>query len=89
MNLDFFDSELVCQCVAGAEPSFIIPKLPGFPSERQVAHLPLMLYIPGIDGTGMAASRQFPALMGSFDFRSFSVPQNDRTPFTALVDIIK
>ena len=48
-----------------------------------------MLYIPGIDGTGMAASRQFPGLMGSFDFRTFSVPLNDRTPFTGLVDIIK
>ena len=57
--------------------------------ERQVAHLPLMLYIPGIDGTGMAASRQFPGLMGSFDFRSFSVPVNDRTPFNGLVQIVK
>lgn len=73
----------------GAEPTFIIPSIPGFAPDRQVAHLPLMIYIPGIDGTGMAASRQFPALMGSFDFRSFSVPLNDRTPFLGLVDIVK
>lgn len=77
------------QAIGGAEPTFIIPKLPGVPPERQVAHLPLMLYIPGIDGTGMAASRQFPGLMDSFDFRSFSVPLNDRTPFNGLVQIIK
>lgn len=77
-----------CMC-AGAQPTFIIPKVSGFLPNRPVAHLPLMLYIPGIDGTGMAASRQFPGLMGSFDFRTFSVPLNDRTPFTGLVDIIK
>ena len=75
--------------LSGAEPTFIIPKVPGFPPQRPVAHLPIMLYIPGIDGTGMAASRQFPSLMGSFDFRAFSVPLNDRTPFTGLVQIIK
>ena len=77
---------LIC---AGAQPTFITPKVPGFLPNRPVSHLPLMLYIPGIDGTGMAASRQFPGLMGSFDFRAFSVPVNDRTPFTGLVDIIK
>ena len=75
--------------VAGAEPSFIIPKLPGFPPDRKVGHLPFMLYVPGIDGTGMAASRQFPGLMEAFDFRAFSVPVSDRTPFDGLVGIIK
>ncbi|KAL3153931.1 hypothetical protein ABBQ32_013493 [Trebouxia sp. C0010 RCD-2024] len=73
---------------AGTQPTFIIPKVPGFHPERPVAHMPLMLYLPGIDGTGMAASRQFPNLMASFDFRAFSVPLSDRTPFTGLVDII-
>ena len=74
---------------AGTKPTFIIPKVPGFHPERPVAHMPLMLYLPGIDGTGMAASRQFPTLMASFDFRAFSVPLSDRTPFAGLVDIIK
>ena len=75
--------------VTGAKPSFIIPELPGFPESRKRDHLPLMLYVPGIDGTGMAASRQFPGLMECFDFRAFSVPVADRTPFVGLVDILK
>ena len=80
---------MLCCALAGAEPSFIVPQLPGFAPNRKADHLPLMLYVPGIDGTGMAASRQFPGLMECFDFRAFSVPVSDRTPFQGLVDILK
>lgn len=74
--------------VPGTKPAFIVPQLPAFPPDRKADHLPFMLYVPGIDGTGMAASRQFPGLMECFDFRAFSVPVSDRTPFNGLVDII-
>lgn len=37
-------------------------------------HLPLMLYLPGIDGSGLAASRQFPALLQRFDLRTLVTP---------------
>lgn len=52
------------------------------------SQLPLMLYIPGIDGTGLAASRQFPSLAEDFELRALSIPGHDRTPFAELVNII-
>ena len=42
------------------------------PVDRQ--HLPLMLYLPGIDGSGLAAARQFPSLLRSFDLRTLVTP---------------
>lgn len=36
--------------------------------------LPLMLYLPGIDGSGLAASRQFPLLLKKFDMRTLVTP---------------
>ena len=53
------------------------------------SNLPLLLYVPGIDGTGMAASRQFPELVEAFDLRAFSIPISDRTPFEGLVDLLE
>lgn len=47
-----------------------------------------MLYLPGIDGTGLAASRQFPSLAVDFDLRALSIPGHDRTPFNQLVEIV-
>ncbi|PSC68099.1 Acyltransferase chloroplastic [Micractinium conductrix] len=55
------------------------------PVDRQ--HLPLMLYLPGIDGSGLAAARQFPSLLRSFDLRTLVTPPLDRTPFEGLVQI--
>eukprot|EP00887_Chlorella_sp_A99_P005096 scaffold25.g5096.t1 len=66
--------------------------------------LPLLLYLPGIDGTGLAASRQFPSLHRRFDLRVFVTPSDpppppplppfprainqDRTPFDELVRLV-
>ena len=49
--------------------------------------MPLMVYLPGIDGTGLAASRQFPYLADAFDLHALSIPSADRTPFEALVKL--
>ena len=46
-----------------------------------------MVYLPGIDGTGLAASRQFPYLADAFDLHALSIPSQDRTPFEALVKL--
>ncbi|KAI7839273.1 hypothetical protein COHA_006971 [Chlorella ohadii] len=54
----------------------------------QRQHLPLMLYLPGIDGSGLAASRQFPALLQRFDLRTLVTPPPDRTPFQGMVDVV-
>ncbi|GAX78319.1 hypothetical protein CEUSTIGMA_g5761.t1 [Chlamydomonas eustigma] len=51
--------------------------------------LPLILYLPGIDGTGLAAYRQFPYLSERFDLRALFMPPNDRTPFKDLVLKVK
>lgn len=74
---------------AEGPPKFIRPYLPSATPATPAADLPLMLYIPGIDGTGLAASRQFPALVKDFDLRSLSIPGSDRTPFSELVRIVR
>jgi hypothetical protein len=48
-----------------------------------------MIYLPGIDGTGLAASRQFPYLVDAFDLHALSIPGTDRTPFEDLVKLIE
>jgi hypothetical protein len=45
-----------------------------------------MFYMPGIDGTGLAAYRQFPALTRAFDLRCLIIPRTDRRDFESLVD---
>jgi hypothetical protein len=61
----------------------LVPKPVGAPPADS---LPLMFYLPGIDGTGLAAYRQFPRLTRSFDLRCLIVPRTDRSSFTQLVD---
>lgn len=50
--------------------------------------LPLMIYLPGIDGTGLAAARQFPRLLERFDLITLVTPPKDRTGFNELVEIV-
>jgi pimeloyl-ACP methyl ester carboxylesterase len=45
-----------------------------------------MIYLPGIDGTGLAAYRQFPALSQNFQLSAMVVPPDDRSSFPHLVD---
>lgn len=56
--------------------------LPAPGSETRVTdrrqHLPLMLYLPGVDGSGLAASRQFPSLLQRFDLRTLVTPPSVR-----------
>lgn len=58
-------------------------------SRPDQATLPLLVYLPGIDGTGLAASRQFPYLVDAFDLHCLSVPSSDRTPFGQLVSLVE
>jgi len=62
------------------------PLLPLKMSPEAYTDLPILFYFPGFDGTGMGASCQFPTLMEAFDFMSFTIPLNDRTPFQELVE---
>lgn len=45
------------------------------------------MYLPGIDGTGLAAFRQFPSISQDFALSTFTVPITDRSSFTELVQI--
>jgi len=65
--------------------------LPDFDAELPLSgrsSLPLMLYLPGIDGTGLAAQRQFESILSRFDLITLVTPIEDRTDFSALVDIV-
>ena len=73
----------------GGPPRFIQPFIPGRASRPDQAALPLLVYLPGIDGTGLAASRQFPYLVDAFDLHCLSVPSADRTPFGQLVSLVE
>eukprot|EP00798_Chlamydomonas_sp_ICE-L_P000391 gene391-1787_t len=52
------------------------------PSET--AELPFLIYLPGIDGTGLAAYRQFPELCKNFDLHALFIPPEDRSGFESL-----
>lgn len=75
--------------VSGGPPRFIQPYIPGRASRVGQDTLPLMIYLPGIDGTGLAASRQFPYLVDAFDLHALSIPGADRTPFEGLIKLVQ
>ncbi|KAK9819759.1 hypothetical protein WJX72_002051 [[Myrmecia] bisecta] len=73
----------------GGPPRFVSPYVASRKRGLDPANLPLMVYLPGIDGTGLAASRQFPYLVNAFDLRALSVPTHDRSTFQELVQIVE
>ncbi|GFR43739.1 hypothetical protein Agub_g4849, partial [Astrephomene gubernaculifera] len=67
-------------------PLLYAPRFPRPPGSPPAASLPLLVYLPGIDGTGLAAYRQFPGLAARFQLRAVFLPPEDRTPFGQLVE---
>ena len=65
------------------------PLVPERPPGLDRAGLPYLLYLPGIDGTGLAAYKQFPSLVEAFDLVAFSVPPHDRTRFPRLLELVE
>lgn len=72
-----------------AGPTFGRPYVADCPEDIKTNELPVMLYLPGEDGTGLTASRQFPSLVQAFDFEALTIPATDRTDFDGLVTIVK
>ena len=73
-------------------PQLYTPNTPQPPSSRPLADpasLPLLVYLPGIDGSGLAAYRQFPTLVASFDLRCLYIPKEDRLPFEELLALVR
>eukprot|EP00232_Nephroselmis_pyriformis_P021879 CAMPEP_0182856028 /NCGR_PEP_ID=MMETSP0034_2-20130328/2193_1 /TAXON_ID=156128 /ORGANISM="Nephroselmis pyriformis, Strain CCMP717" /LENGTH=728 /DNA_ID=CAMNT_0024987063 /DNA_START=30 /DNA_END=2216 /DNA_ORIENTATION=- len=58
-------------------------------SVDDTAALPFMLFLPGLDGTGMNVYNQFTLLSDMFDIRCFKIPVMDKTSFEGLVDIVE
>jgi hypothetical protein len=52
---------------------------------QQQQQLPLMFYLPGLDGSGLAASNQFLPLSRAFELRCLALPPADRMAFPQLV----
>ncbi|KAG2453582.1 hypothetical protein HYH02_001800 [Chlamydomonas schloesseri] len=73
---------------AGPGPLLYAPRFPRPAGSPDPSTLPLLVYLPGIDGTGLAAYRQFPGLASKFDLRGVFMPPEDRTPFAGLVESV-
>lgn len=73
---------------SGGPPRVFSP-LPPRNWRRTPEDLPLLLVLPGIDGTGYTAASQFPALSEHFDLKTFLIPVDDRTPLDGLVKILR
>ncbi|GBG84135.1 hypothetical protein CBR_g38109 [Chara braunii] len=58
-------------------------------AEPQRADAPLMLFLPGIEGTGFSLLLQHESLKRYFELWCLSIPPSDRTPFGELVDLVR
>ena len=59
-------------------------------SERQnKMQKPLMIYLPGLDGTGFSASSQFASLSKEFEVVCLNIPSSDRSDVYEIVDIVR
>lgn len=72
---------------------YMCSPLPEVVGQRQASverkELPVLVYLPGIDGTGLAAFKQFPILMDHFNLMTFVTPPGDRTPYAELVNMLE
>ena len=73
----------------GGPPRFFSPitSRGDYPS-RDPETKPRMVYVPGLDGTGFAASAQFERLSEDFELSCLNVPVGDRSGFDELVRIV-
>jgi pimeloyl-ACP methyl ester carboxylesterase len=54
------------------------------PPQNPQPHAPLLIYLPGMDGTGQLLRHQIPLLEQSFDIRRLSIPVDDLTDWDGL-----
>lgn len=60
----------------------------GFLAERSRPHLPLLLYLPGFDGTLVAPFLQLPMLSEEYDIEGLTIGMADRSTFSELVSLV-
>jgi pimeloyl-ACP methyl ester carboxylesterase len=56
------------------------------PPQNPQPQAPLLIYLPGMDGTGQLLRSQIPELEKSFDIRRLAIPVDDMTDWDGLVD---
>ncbi|KAK3412962.1 hypothetical protein EUGRSUZ_I01617 [Eucalyptus grandis] len=77
----FFDEAKDLTRWGGGPPRWFSPLESGSPSEK----LPLLLYLPGIDGTGAGLTSHLKKLGKMFEVQCLHIPVMDRTSFRELV----
>lgn len=75
------------KCASGGEPRFMTPYFPFMNENYDPESLPLMFYVPGIDGTGLGAYRQLENIAKGFQLESFFIPIADKQDFRSLLKI--
>ena len=71
----------------GGEPRFMSPYFPSLDGDISREALPLMIYVPGIDGVGYAAHGQLERLAAGFQLETFMIPFEDKHDFQSLLQI--
>ena len=73
------------------QPSFFDPIARFGPldeDERISGPRPLLLVLPGLDGSGITAWAQFPELAREYEVLAMEIPPDDRSSYTQLVDVV-
>ncbi|KAM1095687.1 hypothetical protein EV2_010836 [Malus domestica] len=68
----------------GGPPRWFSPNACG----RPLKDSPILLFLPGLDGTGWGLILHHKALGKAFEVRCLHIPVNDRTPFEGLVKFV-
>ena len=63
------------------------PYFPSLNGDISREALPLMIYVPGIDGVGYAAHKQLERLAAGFQLETFMIPFEDKHDFQSLLQI--
>ncbi|PON69506.1 Diacylglycerol acyltransferase [Trema orientale] len=82
---DYFDAVEDMIKPDGGPPRWFTPITCG----RPLKDSPILLFLPGMDGTGMGLILHHKALGKMFEVRCLHIPVNDRTPFEGLVKFVE
>ncbi|KAJ7978061.1 Acyltransferase-like protein, chloroplastic [Quillaja saponaria] len=82
---DYFDAATEIIKPDGGPPRWFCPVDCGHPLKDS----PTLLFLPGLDGTGMGLVLHHKALGKAFEVRCLHIPVYDRTPFQGLVKLVE